>query len=225
MIKNLGRFKRVLQVLVLLGSLVIIVSFSIEIFHFSDTKFLATFIHLQFGICLLFLLDLFVGLLSAENKIKYICTHFVFFLVSIPYLSIVESLNLDLPNDVYYCLRLMPVFRGGYALVMVVSWFSKSKMSNLFISYLLSLVTVIYFSSLIFYAVEKPVNSGVDNYFSAIWWAFMDATTVGSNINATTSIGKILSVLLAAFGMMMFPIFTVYIMERMQKFVNNGNKK
>jgi hypothetical protein len=65
----------------------------------------------------------------------------------------------------------------------------------------------------------------VDNFFSAIWWAFMDATTVGSNINATTSIGKILSVLLAAFGMMMFPIFTVYIMERMQKFVNNGNKK
>lgn len=41
----------------------------------------------------------------------------------------------------------------------------------------------------------------------------MDVTTVGSNIYATTAVGKILSVVLAALGMMMFPIFTVYITD------------
>ena len=41
--------------------------------------------------------------------------------------------------------------------------------------------------------------------------AAMDATTVGSNIIAVTPVGRILSVVLAAIGMMMFPIFTVYI--------------
>ena len=33
----------------------------------------------------------------------------------------------------------------------------------------------------------------------------------GSNIIAVTGVGKVLSVLLAALGMMMFPIFTVYV--------------
>jgi len=38
----------------------------------------------------------------------------------------------------------------------------------------------------------------------------MDVTTVGSNIIAQTVTGRVLSVLLAALGMKMFPIFTVY---------------
>lgn len=39
----------------------------------------------------------------------------------------------------------------------------------------------------------------------------MDVTTIGSNVIAVTPVGRVLSVVLAALGMMMFPIFTVYI--------------
>lgn len=77
---------------------------------------------------------------------------------------------------------------------------------------------------MIFYDVERPVNDLVQDYGTALWWAFMDATTVGSNIYAVTTIGKILSVLLAAFGMMMFPIFTVYITDRIGRLTNNKQK-
>ena len=45
----------------------------------------------------------------------------------------------------------------------------------------------------------------------------MDVTTVGSNIIAVTVTGRVLSVLLAALGMMMFPIFTVYVTSLVQK--------
>ena len=58
---------------------------------------------------------------------------------------------------------------------------------------------------------------GVTDYWSALWWAFMDVTTVGSNIYAVTPTGKILSVVLAALGMMMFPIFTVYVTSLVQQ--------
>ena len=44
----------------------------------------------------------------------------------------------------------------------------------------------------------------------------MDVTTVGSNIVAVTGVGRVLSVLLAALGMMMFPIFTVYVTSLVQ---------
>ena len=62
------------------------------------------------------------------------------------------------------------------------------------------------------------VNPLVNGYGDALWWAFMDVTTVGSNIYAVTATGKILSVVLAALGMMMFPIFTVYVTSLLQKF-------
>ena len=61
------------------------------------------------------------------------------------------------------------------------------------------------------------------NYGDALWWAFMDVTTVGSNISAITVTGRVLSVVLAALGMMMFPIFTVYVTSLVQK--SNEEKK
>lgn len=45
----------------------------------------------------------------------------------------------------------------------------------------------------------------------------MDVTTVGSNIIAVTATGRVLSVLLAALGMMMFPIFTVYVTSLVER--------
>ena len=44
----------------------------------------------------------------------------------------------------------------------------------------------------------------------------MNMTTVGSNIYAITPTGRVLSVLLSALGMMMFPIFTVYVTNLVQ---------
>lgn len=79
------------------------------------------------------------------------------------------------------------------------------------------LLATVYFSSLIFFVLEHKVNPLVPNYGEALWWAFMDVTTVGSNIYAVTITGKVLSVLLAALGMMMFPIFTVYVTSLVQK--------
>ena len=79
------------------------------------------------------------------------------------------------------------------------------------------LLATVYFSSLIFFVLEHKVNPLVPDYGEALWWAFMDVTTVGSNIYAVTVTGKVLSVLLAALGMMMFPIFTVYVTSLVQK--------
>ena len=79
------------------------------------------------------------------------------------------------------------------------------------------LLATVYFSSLAFFVVEHKVNPFVTEYGDALWWAFMDVTTVGSNIVAMTVTGRVLSVLLAALGMMMFPIFTVYITNLIQR--------
>ena len=107
-------------------------------------------------------------------------------------------------------------------MAIIVGRFTKSKVTSLFISYSTMLFATVYFSSLLFFAIERDLNPGLNQYSDSLWWAFMNVTTVGSNIYAVTIVGKILSVLLAALGMMMFPIFTVYITSVFQK-VNNKN--
>ena len=137
----------------------------------------------------------------------WICSFFIF-----------SYLNLNFSSETYYFLRFIPLVRSGYALAIVVGWLSYNKISSLFISYVTMLMATVYFSSLIFFVLEHAVNPMVTRYTDALWWAFMDVTTVGSNIYAVTATGKILSVVLAALGMMMFPIFTVYVTSLLQKF-------
>ena len=159
----------------------------------------------------------------SKDKLRYLRTHFIFLLVAIPYQNIIEYYHIITSPELSYFLRFVPLVRGGYALAIVVGWLSYNKASGLFVSYLTMLLATVYFSSLIFFVLEHKVNPLVANYGDALWWAFMDVTTVGSNISAITVTGRVLSVVLAALGMMMFPIFTVYVTSLVQK--SNEEKK
>lgn len=200
-----------LHILILVLSVFLVVRISIDTFDNEAFYLEPRFIHFQFWICVVFLFDFFVEFFLADKKWKYIRDRFIFFLVSIPYNSIISFYGWTFSPQVTYALHYIPLIRGGYAMSIVVSWFTYNKATGLFISYLATLIFTIYFASLAFYVFEHNVNPTVKNYDDALWWAAMDATTVGSNIEAITPVGRILSVLLAALGMMMFPIFTVYV--------------
>ena len=200
-----------LHILILVLSVFLVIRISVDTFHNEAFYQEPRFIKFQFWICIVFLLDFFIEFFLASNKWIYIRNRFIFFLVSIPYNSIISFYGWSFSPQVTYALHYIPLIRGGYAMSIVVSWFTYNRATGLFISYLATLLFTIYFASLAFYVFEHNVNSLVKNYDDALWWACMDATTVGSNIVAVTPVGRILSVLLAALGMMMFPIFTVYV--------------
>ena len=201
-----------LHIIILLLSLFLVISISVDTFRNIQFYTETWYLKIQLWICLFFL-ELFLS----KNKWRYFWTHFTFLLVSIPYLNIISFFNIEFSPEVTYFLRFIPLVRGGYALVIVVGWMSYNRAAGLFISYTMMLLATVYFSSLIFYVLEHSRNELVTNYWDALWWAFMDVTTVGSNIVAVTPTGKILSVLLAALGMMMFPIFTVYVTSLVQR--------
>ncbi|WP_054960796.1 potassium channel family protein, partial [Bacteroides thetaiotaomicron] len=170
-----------------------------------------------------FLFDFVLEFFLAKHKWRYIRTHFIFLLVAIPYQNIIAYYGWTFSPEVTYLLRFIPLLRGGYALAIVVGWLTYNRASSLFVSYLTMLLATVYFASLAFFVLEHKVNPLVTDYGDALWWAFMDVTTVGSNIIAMTTTGRVLSVLLAALGMMMFPIFTVYITNLIQQ--SNQKKK
>lgn len=211
---------RVLHISVLILSLYLIVSISLDTFHnrgieyYQEPEFLKT----QLVICCVFLIDFFVEFFMSGNKGRYLLTHSIFFIVSVPYLWLLSRLHITIVSpQVAYLLQYIPLMRGGYALAIVVGWLTSNKAASLFLTYLITLVATVFFSSLVFYMFERNVNPLVHVYTDALWWASMDVTTVGSNIVAVTPEGRVLSVLLAALGMMMFPIFTVYITSLITK--------
>lgn len=206
----------ILHIVILLLSVFLVVMISIDTFDnvsfYEEPKFQKW----QFWICVVFMLDFFIELFLSERKWHYIWTHLIFFIVSIPYQAIIYHFGWDISKEASYLIRYMPLIRGGYAMAIVVGWFTSNKVTGLFFSYIITLLSTVYFASLTFYLFEYHVNPLVNQYRDALWWAAMDVTTVGSNIIAVTTVGKVLSVLLAALGMMMFPIFTVYVTNLIQ---------
>ncbi len=205
-----------LHIIILLLSLFLIISISIDTYKGTHFYLQSSYMKVQLWICIWFIISFFLELLLADRKWKYLWTHLLFLLISIPYINIINYFGWNFSPETSYLIRFIPLVRGGYALALVVGWLTYSKASSLFVSYLTMLVATIYFSSLIFYVLEHKVNPLVNDYGDAVWWACMDVTTVGSDINSMTITGRILSVLLAALGMMMFPIFTVYITNLIQ---------
>ena len=210
----------VLHLIILALSLFLVISISIDTFNDIPFQTEKSYLKVQLWICLFFLFDFFLELFLSKNKGKYLKNHILFFIISIPYLNLIDYYHVVLSEEVKYFVRFIPLVRGGYALAIIVGRFTKSKVTSLFVSYLTMLLATVYFSSLLFFTVEKSLNPALKDYSDSLWWAFMNVTTVGSNIYAVTLVGKILSILLAALGMMMFPIFTVYITSVFQK-VNN----
>ena len=209
-----SRIYGILHIFILLLSVFLIITISIDTFRNISFLNQGNYMEIQLWICSFFMFDFWLEFVLSDHKWKYLRNRFIFFLVSIPYLNIFSYLNLNFSSETYYFLRFIPLVRSGYALAIVVGWLSYNKISSLFISYVTMLMATVYFSSLIFFVLEHAVT----RYTDALWWAFMDVTTVGSNIYAVTATGKILSVVLAALGMMMFPIFTVYVTSLLQKF-------
>lgn len=205
-----------LHIIILLLSLYLVLIISIDTFKNLMFYRQPEFRKEQTWICIVFLIDFFGELFLSDNKRHYLVTHFLFFIVAIPYESIIIHFGIHLDKQISYIISFIPLVRGGYAMAIVIGWFAHNRAAGLFLTYLATLISTVYFASLAFYLFEHPVNSLVKHYTDALWWASMDVTTVGSNITAVTPVGRVLSVLLAALGMMMFPIFTVYVSSIMR---------
>lgn len=212
--KKMKNTLKILNTLVIVGSLVIITVLSIELLSQKTIVTYGDVLRIQGIVCAIFLVDFAVRLVYSKDKRRYLLHNFMFLLVSIPYMNIVSWFSLEVSTSVYFVLRLMPLVRGGYGIAIVISYITRSKITNLFFTYIVTIIATTYFASLIFFSLERGVNSQVVTFDDALWWAFMDVTTVGSNIYAVTGVGRVLSVILAASGMMMFPIFTAYITTR-----------
>ena len=161
----------------------------------------------------------------AEDKWRFVRRRIVFLLLSIPYLNIINLMDITLSHDAIYFVRFIPLARGALALSIVISYLSSNAVTSLFMSYLSIMILVGYFCSLIFYQREAGVNPEVNSYWTALWWSAMNMSTVGCNISPVTVSGKIVAVILPVSGMVIFPLFTVYLTDYVTRSVKKSKEK
>lgn len=208
----------VIHSIVLLLSLGLIVWISYD--TFKGIPFLSNHAYMTFQlwVCIVFLADFFFELVLADNKKEYIKKRWLFFLISIPYLNIINVTSIVIPHDLLYYLRFVPLIRGAYSLAMVMGYISRNRAVSLMAQYVAILTAAVYILAMIFYYQEYGINTNVQNFWDALYWAVMNMTTVGCYFSAITPAGKVISVILPILGMLMLPLFTVYVTDQVRKY-------
>jgi hypothetical protein len=169
------------------------------------------YVKAQLWACLLYQVDIIISFMYAPRKWRYVVTHITFFLVCVPYLSIFEFFGVEITRGLHYFLHIIPFVRVAYVVAIVAGAFRYNSVTGVFTAYMTLLVIVVYLSGLIFFVEEHTVNPEVNDYWSALYWSILSLDTVGCSIPEYTVIGKVLSVVLSAGGLILFPVFTVFI--------------
>ena len=185
----------------------------VEILTGDHRHFSQAYLWIQFAVCIVFLADFFIRLARSERRTRFFLRNLLFLLLSIPYLNLVDWFSLELARGWAMLIGLTPLLRGFLALYIIVAWLARNRFNQLLAAYLFSVLVFTYLASLVFYDYEILVNPRLADYGDALWWAWMNVTTVGAAIFPVTAVGKVVCVLLPIVGMIFFPIFTVYISQ------------
>ena len=197
----------------LAAGVVLLLAISVEILTGDHRHFSEAYLWVQFVVCLVFLIDLLVRMGRSDRRGRFFVRNLLFLLISIPYLNLIDWFSLEVPRDWAMLIGLMPMLRAFLALYIIVAWLAKNRFNQLLSAYLFSVLVFAYLASLVFYDYEILVNPHLTDYGNALWWAWMNVTTVGASIFPVTAVGKVVCVLLPIVGMIFFPIFTVYISQ------------
>ena len=150
-----------LHVIVLVLSVLLIAYISYD--TFQNIPFLKNrhYMAFQLFVCIVFIIDFFIELALAPDKWFYFKRRWIFLLLSIPFLNIINHYDIHLSSDAIYFVRFIPLARGALALAIVLGYISHNRITSIFASYVSIMVLITYFAGLIFFEREHPVNSMV----------------------------------------------------------------
>lgn len=203
---------------VLVLSLLLIIYISYDTFQGVDFMSNHHYMTFQFWVCIAFLLDFFIELFISRDKKFYFKARWLFLVISIPYLNIINQFHLHLSAEVLFYIRFVPLLRGAYSLAMVLGYVSHNRAASLLTQYGAILIVLMYSLALVFFYEEYGVNKNVHSFWDALYWAAMNTCTVGCYFSAVTTVGKIISVVLPIAGMLILPLFTVYFTSKVHSY-------
>ncbi len=204
-----------IHILVIILAVVLIALITIDTLR--NISFLADelYLQVQFWCCIFFLFDIVIEVALSDHCWKTLRSRILFILISIPYLNVIHYFQINITPEWQYALRFVPMLRAAYVFAIVTGVTTSSRWVNTMLStYMTVLIMIVYFCSLTFFVSEHYVNPLVPDYWSALWWSIMSLTTAGCSIHAVTLTGRVLGVILSAGGLILFPVFTVFLTDK-----------
>ncbi len=215
---------RIFNTLTLIGSLVILYTLSSDIIYTRNYTLNNSFLSLQLIISLIFVADFFVRAHFSRHTADFVAANLWLLLVSLPYLNILSWLGMvNISKPLYLTLKCLPLMRGLYGIYAGLRYAYRSRSSRLMLSYIYITLSLTFLAALIFFAAEEGVNPDVTDFGTALWWAGLNVTTMGANFYAHTLTGKVLTIVLPTLGMMLFPIFTIYLTGLVERYDSKEN--
>lgn len=180
---------------------------------FSNLSLNATphLLKVQFIISAIFISDIFIEIIFSKRTWKGVAGALAFIPLCLPWVNLLLRAGIHPDDVIQFVVGLLPFIRIAWVLTAVLRAFHLSAAPSLLTAYLMIAGVTLYVSSMMFYVAEAPVNPDIHSYRSAVYWACMSATTTGSSITECTVVGQVLSGVLACMGLILLPVFTIYI--------------
>ena len=112
-------------------SVALIVFISVDTFMQKPFLTNPVYMRFQLWVCIIFIIEFFAQVFLAERHWRFFWRNIVFLLVSIPYLNIITHYNVQLGEQELYFVRFIPLVRAAYAMALVISYVSTSRIVDL----------------------------------------------------------------------------------------------
>jgi voltage-gated potassium channel len=194
------------NLLILILSIYVLVSLLINTFITLDTELSALLNYIDNFICVIFLIDFFVRLKNADNKLKFMRWGWIDLVASIPAIDILRA------GRILRLIRLLRIFRALKSTKLIYEHINKNKKQSALTSVALISFLMVLFASISILQVEKDINSNIKTAEDAIWWSYVTITTVGYGDKfPVTTEGRIIGAILMTTGVGIFGTFTALI--------------
>ena len=202
----------------MLAAVTLLTALSVEVITGDNLHFPQWYLDIQLAVCTVFIAAFFVELSQQTDRTGSFVRYLPFLLLSIPYVNILNGCGVQMTRGCMMSLGMITLLRAFVAMYVVVRWLvGGGGARRLFYAYLFTVVVFTYLSGIVFYDFEIHVNPHLTSLGDALWWAGMGVTTVGAEIFPVTAAGKVFAVLLPLLGMLMLPLFTVYVTDVYKK--------
>ena len=201
--KDIGQGLNPLQVVVLLLSIYVLLALLVQsVFHLGPEA--SAFLdRIDFGVCVVFLIDFFVRLTKAKSKSNFLKWGWIDFISSIPMLDIFRFGRVIRVVRVF---RLLRAFRSANNLI---RYMLKSRKTSSFAGVVVVSFILMVFSSIAMLQFETMPDSNIRTPMDAFWWAITTMTTVGYGDRfPVTNEGRMVACVLMVAGVGLFGSFT-----------------
>lgn len=194
------------QLFLLVLSIYVLAILFAEEFLITDPETRRLLQYVDLVVCMIFLMDFFVNLFTAPNKLKYLKWGWIDFLASIP---MIDPLRWGRLSRVVRILRFLRTIKSMKVLIQSIQ---RSKFQSFtLIVFLVSFIAYTLGASLIL-EFESEYGGEINTANEALWWAFLNVMNAKIAITqAQSPYGMAVTVVLNKVGLLLFAYFNAMI--------------